>query len=222
MAIEPKTFNAIIYPRESSAAEFFSKNDPERSNNIDSIVWQSKDPQGFKDDYCFLVMLQQKDNPDDALIEDKDFENTLKEICSYVRRYDWIPASLLIGKKTGDTLTLKNRSIVNLTCANFNSLHRCLYYARVNLPTESGHNPEKEKMLTTRLDELSALVTQHYGEWAQKIAKEDRETIYGPDKDSNRYCDKLISGIVKLLIAIATCFVRLFTCNFSEKTCLDD
>lgn len=220
MSVQPKTFDAIIYLSRAATSEYYSREENGVWGSFSKIMWLSEDPEGFKDDYCFEVHLKDRKTGKD-LYENEDFHSSLEKIGHYVK-YNWIPASLLVGKKTGDVLKLKDKSVVlNLTCVDFNFLHHTLKMARKNLPSESGDNPEKQAILSKRLDELQALVTEHYGECKSEISKEDIELINGPKPETN-YCDELVASLKKVLLAIAQFFVRLFTCNWSEKTCLDD
>lgn len=204
-------------PPRGKTPQYYSKGDSERSTNLDGVVWQSEDPEGFKNDYCFGMRIHQYNNEvkGETLEEDEEFISTVKKI-GYWLKYEYIPASLLIGKKTGDTLKLKDGSIVNLTCIGFSFLHHHLQLARESLPSES--DPAKQAVLSKRLDEIEKLVTQHYGERIIKLSKEEEKIILAPDfpLPETSYCDSLLSCIKKVMLAIATFFVRLFTCNWDS------
>lgn len=212
--------HVVIAPPRGSNPVYFSKDDSEKSQNLNSIVWQSEDPEGFKDDYCFQFTFHViTDTSKNDLIEDPNFQSTVKKI-GYWLKYDFIPASLIIGKKTGDTLKLKDGSVVKITCADFNFLHHNLGLAAENIQAESEGDVAKAERLGKRLGELKELITQHYGAFQSEMSAADKKLLKDPNIVEPGFFENLFSCIKTAFFVIAVLFVRLVTCNWSENTCL--
>lgn len=204
-----KVFEAMIFPKRGAEATLFSKDDSVYYP-ISEIVWQSEDTHEFEDEICFRVCLTQPPSLDKRLTSHPDFKKILGNIgdCTH---YDWIPARLLIGKKTGDYLTLKDGTKIKLTCGDFRFLENQLQFTRVNYPE-----------YTDRLNDLSAQVKSVYGELTEQVKEEGDTVLVDLKQSSEPSClQKCVSAIKCLFRGIAQFFVRLFTWNWSEKTCLD-
>lgn len=204
--ISAKVFEAVIYPRRGDSAEHFSKL-PGAENSISGIVWRSDDAQEFEEEFCFRVCLKQTQNLNHNLTQNSDFKKILESIGDYTG-YDWIPARLLIGKKDGDHLTLKDGTIVKLICANFKScfLEQQLKLARENYPDHIA-----------RLEALSAHVKSTYGEFKKEVEEKGDEVLEDLINATKPGClQQCVSAITALFWGIAQFFVRLFTWNWNE------
>lgn len=208
MSIQPKTFEVIAVPADAPP-EYFCKAHHNESFRLSSIPYKSEHPEGFKDDYSFRVLLFSRKNgvKSGFIFRDPEFI----KVAGKISQLYLIPASLILGKKTGDTLTLQNGTILRLTCENFSKLHVQVEKLKANLRPSDPTQKPIETLFTKRLDELDALITKHY-------------TQNGAPASEPGCCGSLFATMKKLLLMVANFFIRLITCNcdFKKRTCLDD
>lgn len=209
MSIQPKTFEVIAVPADGRALEYVCKDHDNTSFRLSSIAYKSEQLEGFKDDYSFCVLLFSNKNgiKSGPIFNDPEF----KRVAGKIEQLCLIPASLILGKKTGNTLTLCNGTILKLTCENFLKFHDQVEKLKANLRPADPKQKPRETAFTRRLDELDALITKHYGQSAAPAPASEPGC-----------CSSLFATMKKLLLMIANFFIRLFTCNLKEKTCLDD
>lgn len=240
-------YSARIQPRENASAYYAEKD--AAYLDLSHCIWKSEDDKPLEPDYCFDMLFYQdleQNGQFPLLSENPQFAQTLAKIEKGMN-HNWVPARLLIGKKA---LEMLDGTRVELICHSFGALKKQLDGPRESDKNEPALMKRLEeisvqidKCYGEQLETPRNLFTidnRYAHNKARKSSRRDlqkrlkifresndlkvcttkEEKIGSPDSSEASCMQKFFSCLLKILLFIPEIFLRLFTCNWTEKTCL--